>query len=164
MSLLVFAEIPVADDVINRSIINQVAQIEQAIFLDEAWSVQALTDLLANPNRHLLIATQDVTKIVMGYCLYQQLFEDAEIFKIGTAPYYQRQGVASQLLTAVCQRISSRQAQRLMLEVSVDNLPAIYLYQKHGFTKIGIRKNYYSHGDGRKTDAAILEKSLMALP
>ena len=115
MSLLVFAEIPVADDVINRSIINLVAQIEQAIFLDEAWSVQALTDLLANPNSHLLIATQDVTKIVMGYCLYQQLFEDAEIFKIGTAPYYQRQGVASQLLTAVCQRISSRQAQRLML-------------------------------------------------
>ena len=45
----------------------------------------------------------------------------------------------------------------IFLETRVDNLPAIKLYEKHGFRRISIRKNYYKSNDGRE-DAIVFKK------
>ena len=42
----------------------------------------------------------------------------------------------------------------LTLEVRSSNIAAITLYEKFGFEKVGIRKNYYTHNN--KTEDAIL--------
>ena len=35
----------------------------------------------------------------------------------------------------------------ILLEVSVNNIPAQKCYKSFGFTSIGVRKDYYSKGD-----------------
>ena len=35
----------------------------------------------------------------------------------------------------------------ILLEVSVNNIPAQKCYQSLGFVKVGMRKDYYSKGD-----------------
>ena len=45
--------------------------------------------------------------------------------------------------------------EQLFLEVRVDNLPAINLYNKLGFREINRRKNYY--GD---VDALVMERNI----
>lgn len=42
----------------------------------------------------------------------------------------------------------------ITLEVNEKNLPAIHLYEKYGFEKVGIRKKYYDN----KYDAYIMTK------
>lgn len=42
----------------------------------------------------------------------------------------------------------------ITLEVNGKNLPAIHLYEKYGFEKVGIRKKYYDN----KFDAYIMTK------
>ena len=46
-------------------------------------------------------------------------------------------------------------AEEFTLEVRAGNVPAISLYEKHGFTRVGLRKNYY---DRPKEDAILMTK------
>ena len=45
----------------------------------------------------------------------------------------------------------------IYLETRVDNTAAINLYEKHGFRRISIRKNYYKTSTGRE-DAIVFKK------
>ena len=49
---------------------------------------------------------------------------------------------------------------KITLEVSKNNIPAINLYQKNDFYKIGERKNYYLFQNNLRIDAFILEKKI----
>ena len=48
---------------------------------------------------------------------------------------------------------------KIFLEVRVSNNPAIELYNKTGFKRVSIRKNYYRLPDGRE-DALVMSKRL----
>ena len=61
-----------------------------------------------------------------------------------------RQGVADQLMAAGLERCPGR----WLLEVRDDNAPALRLYDKHGFTTIDRRADYYGAG----VDALILDR------
>lgn len=60
-------------------------------------------------------------------------------------------GIASQLLTEVIKYCKNLNLKSIYLEVNENNLPAIHLYEKYGFKRIGLRKKYYNN-----TDNAIL--------
>jgi ribosomal-protein-alanine N-acetyltransferase len=56
---------------------------------------------------------------------------------------YRRQGIADELLLSLEEFCLSRQAESMTLEVRESNLPAISLYEKHGYQMEGCRKNFY---------------------
>jgi len=56
-----------------------------------------------------------------------------------------RKGIASQLLAALIAAARERGITALTLEVRSSNTAAIALYEKHGFTREGVRKKFYSH-------------------
>lgn len=71
-----------------------------------------------------------------------------EILLIATHPAWRRQGQAQQLLEYFFSYHQKEQQQKIFLEVKKNNLAAIALYEKLGFNKESIRKNYYSdHSD-----------------
>ena len=51
------------------------------------------------------------------------------------------------------------QSEILLLETRLTNDSAIFLYEKYGFKKIGLRKNYYKTSLG-KEDAIVYRKIL----
>lgn len=138
-----------------QSIIQAVADIETLIQPQDAWSYQILVDLLEQDSIDLLVVYQSDT--VVGYCLYQMMFEQAEILRIGTHPNYQRQGIASNLVAELNQQLQALTVESLLLEVRADNLPAIALYEQQGFETIHQRKGYYKTAHKPAVDALIMQ-------
>ena len=141
-----------------QSIIQAVANIETIVQPQDAWSYQTISDLLKQNSIDLLVVYQGDKTV--GYCLYQALFEQAEILRIGTHPDYQRQGIASQLFTALHKELQDNKVESLLLEVREDNIPAISLYKRQGFVIIHQRKGYYSQPNQPAIDALIMQLAL----
>ena len=95
-----------------------------------------------------------------GYCLYQVVFEQAEILRIGTHPDYQRQGIASQLFEVLNTQLQDNKVESLLLEVRADNAPAIALYERQKFIVIHQRKGYYQQPQQPAIDALIMQRLL----
>lgn len=136
------------------NVIKEVAAIEAQVQPLDAWDEQAITELLSQDINKLLIATKE--EKVVGYCLYQQLFEQGEIFRIATHPDYQRQGIAAQLLEELFAALTAQGGESLLLEVRADNVPAIALYERYGFAVIHRRKGYYQSVNQPPMDALIM--------
>ena len=145
----------------RQQAIQAVANIEAIVQPQDAWSHQALAELLAQDSMNLLIvcaSEQNKKSNVIGYCLYQMVFEQAEILRIGTHPDYQRQGIASQLFDRLNSELVQSQVESLLLEVRADNTPAIALYKQQAFTVIHQRKGYYQLLGQPAVDALIMQR------
>ena len=148
----------------RQHVIQAVADIEAVVQPQDAWSYQTLLQLLEQDSIHILIvygqeqfASVNGNKVV-GYCLYQVVFEQAEILRIGTQPAYQRQGIASQLFAKLNTELKTRQVESLLLEVRADNAPAIALYEQQGFVVIHQRKGYYQRLGQSAVDALMMQR------
>ena len=142
----------------RQQAIQTVANIESVVQLQDNWTEQTLAEMLEQDSIELLIIYQN--KKVLGYCLYQALFEQAEILRIGTHPDYQRQGVASKLFNVLNKDLQHSKVESLLLEVRADNAPAIALYERQGFVVIHQRKGYYSQPNQPAIDALIMQLEL----
>ena len=142
----------------RQQAIQTVANIESVVQLQDNWTEQTLAKMLEQDSIELLIIYQN--EKVVGYCLYQALFEQAEILRIGTHPDYQRQGIASNLFVALNKELEDNRVENLLLEVRADNAPAIALYEHQGFVVIHQRKGYYSHPNQPAIDALIMQLEL----
>ncbi|MCA8926465.1 MAG: GNAT family N-acetyltransferase [Alphaproteobacteria bacterium] len=94
-----------------------------------------------------------------GLVLARAIAGEAEILTIGVHPAARRQGVARGLLGACYALLPALGAERLVLEVAVDNLPAQALYRSEGFAVVGRRPGYYRRGAAR-IDALVMARSL----
>lgn len=142
----------------NAAVFEQLAALEAQLFIHDAWAAATIHYWLKSEGNDGLLLVDEANTIV-AYCLYNQLFEQAEIIRIGVHPNAQKQGLASRLLDSLVAHLTPT-ADTLLLEVRTDNSPAIQLYQKLGFTVIHTRKAYYRNQDGSRTDALIMQKLL----
>ena len=138
--------------------LEAVAAIEAMIQLQEPWSNQTLNELLEQDSIQLMLVINTANYEVIGYCLYQVLFERAEILRIGTHPDYQRQGIASKIFKKLNEVLKNQAVEALLLEVRADNTAAIALYEQQGFTMIHRRKGYYQLGLQSAIDALIMQR------
>lgn len=140
--------------------LDEVAGLERILLPDDAWGVNEICSTLGQFGAGLMLAVNGAdAQTIKGYCIYQIVFETAEIHRIGTHPSYARQGVAASLITALVNEMQHQHSDNLLLEVRADNTPAISLYQKMGFTAIDVRKGYYQTATGR-CDAIIMQKQV----
>ena len=136
--------------------IQAVANIETMVQPQDAWGYQTIIELLAQDSINLSVVYQ-IDKIV-GYCLYQVVFEQAEILRIGTHPDYQRQGIASQVFAKLNTELMNNKVENLLLEVRADNFSAIALYEQQGLAVIHRRKGYYQMPHRPAIDALIMQR------
>ena len=66
---------------------------------------------------------------------------------IGVDRAWQDRGIGKTLLRTLMDRARILKARRMLLEVRVDNDPALVLYRGLGFSILGIRKRYYQPGN-----------------
>jgi ribosomal-protein-alanine N-acetyltransferase len=111
-----------------------------------------LADELAGLGRWYVVAEPAVRDAVGGPPVvgYAGLWFDgdvAQVMTIGVDPAYQRQGVGRELLRALLDRSRQLRATAVLLEVRVDNVPALAMYESFGFERLGVRKRYYQPED-----------------
>lgn len=146
----------------RQQALQAVANIETLVQPHDAWTEQTLAEMLAQDSTHIMIVYKPEGKAdnnkVIGYCLYQVSFEQAEILRIGTHPDYQRQGIASQLFATLNNELINNKVESLLLEVRADNAPALALYERQGFVVIHKRKSYYQLPHRPAIDALIMQR------
>ena len=103
------------------------------------WSEKSFREECDNPHATYFVAKAD-GKIV-GYGGVWIVADEAQITNIAVHPDYRKQKIASAILEEILSL--SEDAERIILEVRESNVPAIGLYEKYGFKKAGIRKNFY---------------------
>ncbi len=145
----------------RQQAIQAVANIEALVQPHDAWTEQTLAEMLAQDSTHIMIVykpEEEAGYKIVGYCLYQVVFEQAEILRIGTHPDYQRQSIASQLFATLNNELINNKVESLLLEVRADNAPALALYEQQAFAVIHTRKNYYQLPHQPSVDALILQR------
>ncbi len=70
----------------------------------------------------------------------------------------QGRGYARRMLAHLLEQARAGNARTIFLEVRPSNGRAVDLYRRAGFCEVGIRPDYYPHGDGRE-DALVMAKA-----
>ena len=130
----------------------QVAQLEKLCFSDP-WSEKSVASELSNSLSCWLVAEED--GMVAGYVGSQTVIDESDMMNVAVHPDHRRKGIAEALVAELVEALKKRERRCLTLEVRASNEPAKALYEKLGFTQVGLRKNYYRNP---KEDALILRK------
>lgn len=131
---------------------GQVAAIAAEVF-SQPWTKQALDDSLSGDDNFFLLCMEE--DAVLGYCGLYMAADEGEIINVAVKPEYRGQGIAHQLMQALLAKGNTQGISRYFLEVRVSNTAAIALYEKNGFIRQGIRKNFYQ---SPKEDAYVMNR------
>lgn len=134
------------------SIIEQIAQWDQ-LYMDPAWRLSQW-HLLSSPDYHLAQVYSDKDLVAFALFYLPSGVDTAHLLKIVVSPELRGQSLGIWLLEHSEIMMGNLGAERVFLEVDVDNLSAQKLYQKWGMSYLYRQKNFY--GQGR--DALTMQK------
>lgn len=141
---------------LEASRLEQLLQIEQRAY-PHPWTRGNFMDALRSGyHARVLLAGEEL----LGYYVAMQGVDEMHLLNITVAPEYQRQGWGRVMLDAMAIWARGLKAQWLWLEVRVSNARAIAIYESHGYRRVGLRKNYYPAGHGRREDAVVMSLRL----
>ncbi|MEE1043730.1 MAG: ribosomal protein S18-alanine N-acetyltransferase [Clostridia bacterium] len=123
--------------------ISKLVELENLCF-DDPWSENMLLEDLKNDNTLYIGAFID-DSILVGYIGIWEIGDTGEITNVAVHPKYRKMGIASMLLEKLIEYCLDDGFKFINLEVREGNVPAINLYSKFGFEKVGLRKNYYKN-------------------
>jgi ribosomal-protein-alanine N-acetyltransferase len=128
----------------QRPDLERVLKIEQASFAEDAWdSALFLRYFITSPDL-FLVAT--LARRIAGYCITSAGSRSAELASIAVNTRDRGQGVGQNLLEHTLQELRRRRIRTCWLMVATVNEDAQRFYQRHGFTRTRLVKNYYRAG------------------
>lgn len=121
--------------------VPEVAEIEKLCFSDP-WSEHALSESIACDYAHFSVYLENGK--VIGYMGFYALFDEGSVTNVATHPDYRGRGVGTALMQHTIELCRKRSVESITLEVRESNITAQRLYEKCGFERVGVRKNFYS--------------------
>ncbi len=127
------------------------ASIHAACFtIPRPWTADEFTILLESPNVFHI-------KHECGFAIGQHLDEtQTELLSLAIIPYEQGKGHGHDLLNKFIAEVVDKGRKSIFLEVAENNVPALHLYKKVGFKKVGIRPAYYPVPNAPPIDAVLM--------
>ena len=135
--------------------LEQIVAIEQSAH-DHPWKKSIHLSCIEQEYPSLVLEEKSN---IIGYVVFNYLFDECHLMNITTAPLHQGQGYASQLIQAMYKQAKIAGMQSVLLEVRESNQPALSFYAKEGFEEIGRRPNYYPNKDSREA-AIVMRRGL----
>jgi ribosomal-protein-alanine N-acetyltransferase len=139
--------------------IEPVMLIEHELFGEEAWTDTMFWSELAERGTRMYLVEEDNDGVCAyaGLCTYAT--HEAYIQTIAVASRAQRRGIGERLLVTMLDEADRRSCEHVDLEVRADNDTAMRLYQRHGFSKVALRRNYYQPSG---MDAVVMRRERVA--
>lgn len=141
--------------------IEPAAALEATLFPRDAWSAESFWSELAQyDSRHYVVAERAGT--LVGYAGLAAAVGEADVLTVAVDTAEQGRGVGRRLLRELLAEADRRGCGDVLLEVRGGNEPAVALYERHGFERVGVRRRYYPDGEdaivmrrrkGRQADA-----------
>ena len=130
--------------------LDRIADIAVRCFTDP-WTRQGFADTMTQSSA-LLLAAEDVGKVI-GYCCLYQVLDEGEIVSVGIDPEFRMQGYGAHMVSELMKLGMDHGVCRYFLEVREGNKAGRSLYKSLGFGEDGIRKGFYEHP---KEDAVLM--------
>ena len=136
--------------------LDEITRIEQSAYA-HPWSLANFRDTLtAGYEAQILLAGSTV----IGYFVAMKGVDEVHLLNITVTPAYQRQGWSHLMLDALVLWARGQGAQWLWLEARVSNLRALQVYTRFGFSRVGLRKDYYPDEHGKREHAVVMSLKL----
>lgn len=101
------------------------------------------------------------SEYLLGFIGLWLMVNEAHIVTVAVREQYRRLGIGERLLIAAVELAMDADQEVVTLEVRASNESAILMYEKYGFTRVGLRKRYYTDNN---EDAAIMTTPDIFLP
>lgn len=129
---------------LRREDLKRCAEMEAELFAgDDPWSEPAFASELDAGHHYIGAYAEDE---LVGYAGIALLAgpprAEAEVHTIAVHPDWQGNGIGKALLLDLLGHADQVGA-TVFLEVRTDNVPAIALYERQGFERLGVRRRYY---------------------
>lgn len=134
--------------------IDKAKKLEDEQCIDILSKTSMLSDLNDQNFSYFVIKLNDD---IIGYVATSHVIDTMDILSIVVSKTHQQKGIATKLLYYIFDFAKNLNINKILLEVRISNTKAISLYEKCGFKKISLRKNYYQ---SPTEDAIIMEKTL----
>lgn len=161
MSMSAFAEPMVKEPLqfqpMRIADVDAIVGIEQEAY-PFPWSRGNFVDSLASGYRCRVL--RDGYDGLVGYFLIMMAVDEAHLLNITVAPSFHGRGLGRMLLDHAVAVALEESAVSMLLEVRPSNPRAIRIYERYGFSRIGIRKNYYPAANNMREDAIVMRKPL----
>ena len=105
------------------------------------WSKKAFQESYVKDYAYFFVA--EIDKEIVGYVGLYKMGNDGDITNIGISSLHRRKGIGYKIMSSVLDFAKRENMEHITLEVRESNIPAIALYEKLGFVKVGIRKDFY---------------------
>jgi ribosomal-protein-alanine N-acetyltransferase len=136
--------------------LDEVLRVEQRAYA-QPWSRANFIDALhSGYQAQILMGDGNV----VGYFVAMKGVDEVHLLNITVAPEFQGQGWSRILLDALAIWARGQGAEWLWLEVRVQNLRALGVYEAHGYRRVGLRKDYYPASHGKREDAIVMSLRL----
>lgn len=133
--------------------VEAVAALETALFPQDAWSAESFWSELAQyDSRHYVVAERDGA--VVGYAGLAAAASEADVLTVAVDAGERGRGLGRRLLCELLAEAQRRGCTDVLLEVRGGNEPALALYERHGFERVGVRRRYYADGE----DAIVMRR------
>ena len=126
----------------RRRHLRSVLRIEAQVYPTPWTHGLFVSELALRSTRAYVVAR--VGREVVGYAGLMMSVNDGHVTTVAVDPEWQGMGVATRLLIALAREAIDRGATALTLEVRLSHHGAQRLYQRFGFTAVGVRKGYYA--------------------
>ena len=139
---------------LNEEIAEKLSELDKMCVGADGWSADSFCSEAEKDNGYVLYVmdNENVIALLSGY----SAVGEADITSIAVHPEYRRKGLALKLIEYFIEMIPD-DAESIFLEVRESNAPAIALYEKCGFERLSVRKNFYSQP---RESAVVMQKKL----
>ncbi|MDR1272358.1 MAG: tRNA (adenosine(37)-N6)-threonylcarbamoyltransferase complex dimerization subunit type 1 TsaB [Clostridiales Family XIII bacterium] len=121
---------------------------------DDPWSILLLRADISNDDSIYTVA--EVEGVVVAFAGLSLIHGEGHVMNVAVQPAFRGKGIGRALFDALLTEAGNRGAGDVTLEVREGNEQAIRFYESFGFTKEGLRKNYYAVRGGGREAAVIM--------
>lgn len=142
--------------------LTEVYAIEQTAHITP-WSREIIRDcIMVGYDCRVLELYEDNSEkaTIIGYSISRYHDQGYHLLNICITKPMQGKGYGKQFLRSILGFLEhDHNANYVVLEVRVNNIPALKLYEEMGFTHVSVKKDYYKDSNGME-DAVVLKKYL----
>jgi ribosomal-protein-alanine N-acetyltransferase len=132
------------EPLVSPSKIDAILAIEEASFTNP-WTREMYLAELQNEGVSFFYLARDPERRTIGFCSVWRVLDELHINNLAVLPAYRRAGIGFALLTHALDEGARMGARRATLEVRRSNEAARQLYERFGFSVVGVRHGYYSN-------------------
>ncbi len=126
----------------NESDYFAISEIEKQCF-SAPWSQNAISEFAALQNNLIIVC--EISGEICGYITASIVLDEVQIANVAVKENFRNMHIGSALLQKLIDISKDKNCLTITLEVRGSNTPAVKLYEKFGFSKVGERKNFYKN-------------------